>query len=47
MRSFADSLIHDKEPAVTGQDGVKALKIVLATYESHKKKTAVSLPDLL
>lgn len=43
MESFADSIIQNRPPAVTGQDGLRALRIILAAYESHEKKKIVKL----
>jgi predicted dehydrogenase len=46
MRSFVNSILKDQKPGVTGQDGLRALRVVLAAYESHKKKALISLRDL-
>lgn len=43
MESFVDSLINDKEPAVSGEDGMRALKIILAAYESAAKQQVIKL----
>jgi len=36
LESFAQSILNDTEPEVTGMDGMKALQVVLAAYESFK-----------
>lgn len=43
MASFADSIVHEKPPAVTGDDGMRSLKIVLAAYESAEKQRLIFL----
>jgi predicted dehydrogenase len=43
MDSFVDSILKDREPAVTGKDGMKALKIILAAYESAEKQQLIKL----
>jgi predicted dehydrogenase len=40
---FLESLLDDKEPPVCIEDGVRALKLVVAAYESAKLGRAVSL----
>jgi predicted dehydrogenase len=45
MESFADSITHKRPPKVMGQDGLRALRIVLAAYESHEKKMLIKLSD--
>jgi len=44
LESLAQCIIDDKEPEVTGTDGLKALQIILAAYESFdaKKITEIS-----
>lgn len=39
-----DAIFHDREPLVNGEEGKKAVEIVLAIYESGKKNTEVKLP---
>ncbi len=43
MESFATSVLLGEPPEVTGQDGLKALKAVLATYESFETRQLVHL----
>ncbi|MCS7132565.1 MAG: Gfo/Idh/MocA family oxidoreductase [Aigarchaeota archaeon] len=44
IESFISSIIEDKEPEVTGEDGKKALEACLAAVESLKTGKQVSLP---
>ncbi len=43
VRSFAESIIEDKEPPITGEDAKKNLEIVLAAYESSRKGKIVHI----
>jgi predicted dehydrogenase len=43
--SFADSVVQDKNVEVTGEDGVKALRVALAAYESAKTGRTVDLAE--
>jgi len=43
VREFLESIIQDREPAVTGEDGKAALQAVLAAYESVKKGKPIAL----
>jgi len=43
MESFADSILRDQEPEVTGADGLKALEVILAAYESFENQRIVSI----
>lgn len=45
MESFASSIIHDRDPAVTGLDGLKALQIILAAYESYEQNSVITISD--
>ena len=38
MESFANSILRDEEPEVTGADGLKALQVILAAYESFESQ---------
>ena len=42
--SFLKAVIEDKTPEVTGEDGKKALELVLAAIESIKTNKPVALP---
>lgn len=41
LESFAHSVRHDVEPEVTGEDGLRALEVILAAYDSFAKKRFV------
>lgn len=43
MESFVNSIIRDQEPAVSGEDGMNALRIVLAAYESASKQQLIKM----
>ena len=44
LKAFYRSIMEDREPPVTGEDGVKSLEIVLAAYKSAREKAWVTLP---
>jgi UDP-N-acetylglucosamine 3-dehydrogenase len=41
IRSFADSILQDREPFASVDDGIKGLQITLASYESSQKGESV------
>jgi len=41
---FVDCMLEGKQPIVDGRDGKAAVEIALATYESARNGTKVSLP---
>jgi UDP-N-acetylglucosamine 3-dehydrogenase len=43
VNDFLSSVSKGKEPSITGIDGLKALEVALAAYESSKKKQPVQL----
>lgn len=43
LSSFLNCVINDTEPEITGEDGLKALKMVLAANKSSKEHTPISL----
>jgi UDP-N-acetylglucosamine 3-dehydrogenase len=47
MESFANSILRNEEPKVTGTDGLKALQIILATYESFESQRIVRIEPVL
>ncbi|MDH5734240.1 MAG: Gfo/Idh/MocA family oxidoreductase [Candidatus Bathyarchaeota archaeon] len=46
IEHFIKSVLEDKEPLVTGEDGKAAVEVVLAAYESMKTGRKVNLPLL-
>ena len=40
---FVDAIIHDKEPLINGEEGMKSLAAILAAIESNKTKKLVQL----
>ncbi|WP_100330457.1 Gfo/Idh/MocA family protein [Bacillus xiapuensis] len=43
VEQFVDSILHDKEPPVTGKEGMKSLQVILAALASQETKQIVSL----
>ena len=43
LNSFLDAVIMDEKPKITGEDGIHALKTVLAAMKSAKEKIPVSI----
>lgn len=43
-RHFVECILQDREPLVTGQDGKKAIEVVLAANESIRSGRPISLP---
>jgi predicted dehydrogenase len=41
---FADAVLSGSDPPVTGEDGRRALEIVIAAYESGLNGTPIDLP---
>ena len=46
LKSFLNSVVEDKEPEITGEDGLKALKMVIAANKSSKEHRPISLNEL-
>lgn len=44
LKAFCESILHGKEPLVTGEDGIKSLEVALAAYKSAKEKRWIKLP---
>ena len=44
VEKFVEAILSGKTPPVTGEDGRKALEIIIAAYESGLKATPVTLP---
>ena len=43
MNAFAEACLENKQPIVTSEDGLKALKIALASIESIEKNKVIDL----
>ncbi|MER2014634.1 MAG: Gfo/Idh/MocA family oxidoreductase, partial [Methanobrevibacter sp.] len=46
LKSFLNSVVEEKEPTITGEDGLKALKMVIAANKSSKAHRPISLNEL-
>ncbi len=46
IADFIEAIQQDRSPAVTGEDGKNALKLVLAVYEASERKGPVQLKEL-
>lgn len=46
LKSFLNSVVEENEPVITGEDGLKALKMVIAANKSSKEHRPVSLDEL-
>ncbi len=46
LKSFLTSVVEEKEPEITGEDGLKALKMVIAANKSSKEHRPISLNEL-
>ncbi|WP_346355408.1 Gfo/Idh/MocA family oxidoreductase [Azotosporobacter soli] len=44
IADFMDAVISDREPAINGEEGRKALEIILAIYHSVKYKKEIKIP---
>jgi predicted dehydrogenase len=43
--SFAASVLNDTEPEITGEDGLRALEVILAAYDSYETKKIIPLRE--
>ena len=43
IKDFVDCVEKERKPSITGEDGLKALEVALAAYESAKNKTTINL----
>ncbi|MCH1626476.1 Gfo/Idh/MocA family protein [Ferdinandcohnia quinoae] len=43
IKDFVECIEQEREPSITGYDGLKALEVALAAYQSSKLKTTVKL----
>ena len=46
LKSFLKTVVEEKEPIITGEDGLKALKMVIAANKSSKAHRPISLNEL-
>ncbi|MCE5215334.1 MAG: Gfo/Idh/MocA family oxidoreductase [Methanobacterium sp.] len=46
LDSFLSSIINDEEPRITGEDGIHALKVVLAAMKSAKSKKPINMNEV-
>jgi predicted dehydrogenase len=44
FKDFVEALDQNREPLITGEQGKKALEIILAIYKSQKTGRPVDLP---
>ena len=44
IRDFVATIREDRAPSITGEDGLKALEVALAAYESARRGEPVALP---
>ena len=43
IRAFIDSIVNQKVPPITGMEGLKSLKVILAAIESNATKKIIRL----
>ncbi len=46
LKSFLNAVVNNDEPEITGEDGLKALKMVIAAKKSSKEHRPISLNEL-
>lgn len=46
IKSFLDSIINNEEPEISGEDGINALKMVLAANKSSKEHIPITLDEI-
>jgi UDP-N-acetylglucosamine 3-dehydrogenase len=46
LNSFLSSIVKDEEPKITGEDGIHALKVVLAAMKSAKSKNPINMNEV-
>jgi scyllo-inositol 2-dehydrogenase (NAD+) len=46
MQDFVDCMLSDREPRITGVDGLKALAMAVAAEESHKQGKAIPVASI-
>jgi len=42
-----DAIIEDQDPPITGEDGRISLAVIMAVYESARRKEAVAVESVL
>lgn len=46
LNSFLSCIVNDEEPKITGEDGIHALKVVLAAMKSAKSKDPINMNEV-
>ena len=46
LKSFLNAVMNDEEPEITGEDGLKALKMVIAANQSSKEHRPIRFEEL-
>lgn len=46
IENFIQAVKENKDPFITGEDGLRALEVAMAAYHSSARKTAVMLSEL-
>jgi UDP-N-acetylglucosamine 3-dehydrogenase len=46
LKSFLNAVVNGEEPEITGEDGLKALKMVIAANRSSKEHKPISFEEL-
>ena len=46
LKSFLKAVVNNEEPVITGEDGLKALEMVIAAKRSSKEHRPISLNEL-
>ena len=46
LNSFLSCIVNDEEPKITGEDGIHALKVVLAAMKSAKSKNPINMNEV-
>jgi len=46
LTSFLNAIVNNTEPEITGEDGLKALKMVIAANKSSKEHKPISFDEL-
>ena len=46
LRSFLNAVVNGTEPEITGEDGLKALKMVIAATKSSREHKPISFDEI-